>query len=185
MVHRMAAESGPTSSSTSAASKNPPVFTTVEQLRPDTRGHNLLVKVGRFVCCLDEEAYPCASSHVVQVVASKLVLNKQGGRGPNTRIAEVLLGDETGVIVFSAKNEQVDVLAPGNYAVLRNARVDMFKGSMRLVVDQWGKVDSPEKPQPAFAAKVRVSSGCAHTHQACLPPYTNNPGGQQPVIDRV
>lgn len=124
------------------------MFTTVEQLRPDTRGHNLVVKV-----------WPCVSTrapkptNTTQVVASKMVLNKQGGRG--TRIAEVLLGDATGVIVFTAKNEQVDILAPGNYAVLRNARVDMFKGSMRLVVDQWGKVEAADDGT-AFEPKVCV-----------------------------
>lgn len=89
-----------------------------------------------------------------------MVLNKQGGRG-STRIAEVLLGDATGVVVFTAKNEQVDLLAPGNYAVLRNARVDMFKGSMRLVVDQWGKVEAAD--DATFEPKVCrvVTSGHA------------------------
>ncbi len=123
-----------------------------------------------------------------QVVASTLVLNKQGGRGTNTRIAEVLLGDATGVIVFSAKNEQVDVLAPGKYAVLRNARIDMFKGSMRLVVDQWGKVEPlEEQPQPTFATKVCVMGVLYRLaiHHFLHTTIHTSTGGQQPVIDRV
>lgn len=111
-----------------------------------------------------------------------MVLNKQGGRG-FTRIAEVLLGDATGVIVFSAKNEQVDILAPGKYAVLRNARVDMFKGSMRLVVDQWGKVE-PAEDGSAFEPKVC----CNAMRVECVVVPKNHlalPGGQQPVLGRV
>lgn len=38
-----------------------------------------------------------------------------------------------------------------NYLILRNARVDMFKGSMRLAVNQWGKV---EETKDDFIPKV-------------------------------
>lgn len=40
---------------------------------------------------------------------------------------------------------------PGNTAVLRNARIDMFKGSMRLTVDKWGRVEVTEPA--SFAVK--------------------------------
>lgn len=102
--------------------KRKPTFITVEQLRPDSSGHNLAVKV----------------------VERKIVLNRPGGRGPATKIAECLVGDATGVIVFTARNEQVDMLEPGKYVILRNGRIDMFKGSMRLAVDKWGKIDPAE-----------------------------------------
>ena len=44
----------------------------------------------------------------MQVVDAKTVVDKPGGRAgsPPSRVAECLVGDETGVIVFSAKNEQ-------------------------------------------------------------------------------
>lgn len=65
------------------------------------------------------------------------------------------MGDETGVIIFTSRNEQgtmpyashpltghlVDITQPGKYLTLRNARIDMFRGSMRLAVDQWGKIE--------------------------------------------
>ncbi|KAK9816635.1 hypothetical protein WJX72_003094 [[Myrmecia] bisecta] len=101
--------------------KRQPVFTEVAALRPDTSGHNLTVKV------LD----------------AKLVLSRPGRlQGPPTRIAECLVGDQSGVIVFTARNEQVDIMQPGSYAILRNAKIDMFRGSMRLAVNQWGKVEA-------------------------------------------
>ncbi|XP_021890269.1 uncharacterized protein At4g28440-like [Carica papaya] len=102
-----------------------PVFITVDQLKPGTSGHTLTVKV----------------------LESKTVLQK--GRSVSqhlrqTRIAECLVGDETGTIVFTARNEQVDLMMPNTTVILRNAKIDMFKGSMRLAVDKWGRVEVTE-----------------------------------------
>ncbi|KAK1268625.1 hypothetical protein QJS04_geneDACA005002 [Acorus gramineus] len=102
-----------------------PVFAKVDQLRPGTNGHTLTVKV----------------------VSSKMVLQKgRSGRpdGPQMRqmrIVECLVGDETGMIVFTARNEQVDLLKPNTTVILRNAKIDMFKGSMRISVDKWGRIE--------------------------------------------
>lgn len=102
-----------------------PVFTKVDQLRPGTSGHTLTVKV----------------------VSSNTVLQKGRAGGPQlrqVRIAECLVGDETGVIVFTARNDQVDLVKPNTAVILRNAKIDMFKGSMRLAVDKWGRVEVSE-----------------------------------------
>ncbi|PKI55215.1 hypothetical protein CRG98_024506 [Punica granatum] len=104
-----------------------PVFTKVDQLRPGTTGHTLTVKV----------------------VSSEMVLQKGRPDGPQVRpmrIAECLIGDETGVIVFTARNEQVDMMKPGTIVILRNAKIDMFKGSMRLAVDKWGRIEATDQP---------------------------------------
>lgn len=64
-----------------------PVFTKVDQMRPGTNGHNLVVKV----------------------LSSNTVLRKGRPDGPQVhqmRIAECLVGDETGTILFTARNEQ-------------------------------------------------------------------------------
>ncbi|KAH7851733.1 hypothetical protein Vadar_015861 [Vaccinium darrowii] len=60
------------------------------------------------------------------------------------RISECLVGDETGTIVFTARNEQVDLMQTDATVILRNAKIDMFKGSMRLAVDKWGRVELTE-----------------------------------------
>ena len=52
----------------------------------------------------------------------------------------------------------VDLAVKGAYLVLRNAKIDMYRGSMRLAVDQWGKVEAAA--DATFAAKVR--HGTAH-----------------------
>lgn len=104
-----------------------PVFTKVDQLRPGTSGHNITVKV----------------------VDSKLVMQRGRSDGPQVRqmkIAECLVGDETGMIIFTARNDQVEKMKAGTTVTLRNAKIDMFKGSMRLAVDRWGRVEVAEEP---------------------------------------
>ncbi|KAG6531147.1 uncharacterized protein At4g28440-like [Zingiber officinale] len=106
--------------------KRKPVFTKVDQLKPGTTGHTLTAKV----------------------LKSDTVVNKGHAATPvrvrSTRIAECLIGDETGSIIFTARNDQVDLMKPGNTIILRNARIDMFKGSMRLAVDKWGRIEVTE-----------------------------------------
>ncbi|XP_057816677.1 uncharacterized protein At4g28440 [Cryptomeria japonica] len=99
-----------------------PVFVKVDQLKPGTTGHTLTLKV----------------------VSSNTVLQKGRPDGPQVRqmrIAECVVGDETGVVVFTARNEQVDMMKPGTTVILRNAKIDMYRGSMRLAVDKWGRVE--------------------------------------------
>lgn len=100
-------------------------FDKVEELRPGTYGHNLQLRV---------------------LSSKPLVLHRQpqGGRAGNMRIAECIVGDDTGVVVFTARNEQVDIMKPGAIVEARKARVDMYKGSMRLAVDKWGTLKAAE-----------------------------------------
>lgn len=50
----------------------------------------------------------------------------------------------------------VDLAQEGNYITLRNAKIDMYRGSMRLAVDQWGKVEALEGS--TFQPKVRQAA---------------------------
>ncbi|KAL3840988.1 hypothetical protein ACJIZ3_025579 [Penstemon smallii] len=94
-------------------------FTKVNQLRPLDTGLNLTVKV----------------------INAKTVAQRGRMQG---RFAECLVGDETGIIIFAARNDQVDLAKEGNTLVLTNAKIDMFKGSMRLAVDRSGRVEVGE-----------------------------------------
>lgn len=38
----------------------------------------------------------------------------------------------------------VDLMKPDATVILRNAKIDMFKSSMRLAVDKWGRVEVTE-----------------------------------------
>ncbi|KAJ8774935.1 hypothetical protein K2173_019939 [Erythroxylum novogranatense] len=94
--------------------KRKPVFIKVDQLRPGTSGHTLTVRV----------------------VNSKMVLQKER--------PDKLQTHETVAILFTARNEQVDCMKPDTTVILRNANIDMYKGSMRLAVDKWGRIEVTE-----------------------------------------
>ncbi|KAJ6886791.1 hypothetical protein NC651_027216 [Populus alba x Populus x berolinensis] len=126
---RIEQESSSTSAGAGAGAKpglRKPVFIKVDQLKPGTGGHTLTVKVLNFNTVLQKDRRS-VSQHLRQ-----------------TRIAECLIGDETGTIIFTARNDQVDLMKPGTTVILRNAKIDMFKGSMRLAVDKWGRVEVTE-----------------------------------------
>jgi len=103
----------------------PATFVKAESLRPGTHGHNLKVKV----------------------VNSSIVVEKTRTDGTKIRIAECLLGDETGCVILTARNEQIDLVQPGKTVLLRNSKIIMYKGFMRLAVDKWGKVELASKPE--------------------------------------
>jgi CDP-diacylglycerol pyrophosphatase len=65
------------------------VVTTVDQLKPGTHGHNLLLKV----------------------VSNSIVVEKARSDRTRVRVAEVLVGDQTGTIVFTARNGTYLLLA--------------------------------------------------------------------------
>ncbi|TMW68871.1 hypothetical protein Poli38472_001027 [Pythium oligandrum] len=95
-------------------------YVKVKDLAPGTHGHNLVVKVVS--------------------IASEQV--KKRFDGTTSRIAEAVLGDETGVVTFTARNEQIDKLQEGVTLVIRNSNADIFNGFMRLNVTQWGKIST-------------------------------------------
>jgi replication factor A1 len=99
-----------------------PSFVTVEQLKPGSLGHNL----------------------VVMVVSSQVVVDKSRPDGSKVKVAEAVVGDQTGCITLTARNDQIDALVPGTTVVVRNAKIDMFKGFMRLAVDKWGSLKRAE-----------------------------------------
>lgn len=76
-----------------ATAKRKPVFVKVEQLKPGTTGHTLTVKV--------VDSNPVAPTTRKARPGSSMSRPSQP-----SRIAECLIGDETGCILFTARNEQ-------------------------------------------------------------------------------
>jgi len=96
----------------------------VKDLEPGTRGHNILVKVGDV----------------------KTVLERKRPDQSTLSIAEATVGDATASILLTARNEQIAHVKKGATLVLRNAKIEMFKGHMRLAVDKWGKLEPSSTP---------------------------------------
>ncbi|EPS63362.1 hypothetical protein M569_11422 [Genlisea aurea] len=122
----------PGGSSAAKPALRKPVFVKVETLKPGTNGHTLVVKV-------------LQSNNVTnKKPRSSQPQTLRGTKIQNSKISECLVGDETGTILFTARNDQVELMAPGNTVILRNAKIDMFKGSMRLAIDKWGRIEVAE-----------------------------------------
>lgn len=75
--------------------KRKPVFVKVEDLKPGTSGHTLIVKV--------VETTPVNTSQKPN--SARSLLSRSRPALPD-RIAECVVGDETGTIIFTARNEQ-------------------------------------------------------------------------------
>jgi len=97
-----------------------PKFIKVKELEPGSRGLNVILKVGDV----------------------KTVLERKRPDQSNLHIAEAVVGDATGAILLTARNDQVSHLKKGATVTLRNAKIEMFKGHMRLAVDKWGKLET-------------------------------------------
>eukprot|EP01124_Arcella_intermedia_P018026 TRINITY_DN249_c0_g1_i1.p1 TRINITY_DN249_c0_g1~~TRINITY_DN249_c0_g1_i1.p1 ORF type:complete len:130 (-),score=14.91 TRINITY_DN249_c0_g1_i1:48-437(-) len=60
---------------------------------------------------------------------------------PRAKISEVIAGDETGSIVLTLRDKQVEVAVANRSIEIHNGKIEMYANKfMRLVVDRWGKV---------------------------------------------
>eukprot|EP00197_Chlamydomonas_leiostraca_P014596 CAMPEP_0202863910 /NCGR_PEP_ID=MMETSP1391-20130828/4355_1 /ASSEMBLY_ACC=CAM_ASM_000867 /TAXON_ID=1034604 /ORGANISM="Chlamydomonas leiostraca, Strain SAG 11-49" /LENGTH=124 /DNA_ID=CAMNT_0049543595 /DNA_START=87 /DNA_END=461 /DNA_ORIENTATION=+ len=80
----------------------------------------------------------------VKVLDAKVVLDKKGKDGASSKISECIVGDASGTVVFKARNDQAEKAQPGTYLKLSGAKVDMYRGSMRLEIDATGSVEVEE-----------------------------------------
>ena len=114
-------------------------YCTIETLAPATLGHNLCVRV----------------------LNVREVINRVSIDGSLDRLAEVTLGDATGCVILRARVAQIDVLREHENVVLRNARVLLHHGFMRVEVSRWGKIapypdgleSTPAPPTEVLEAK--------------------------------
>jgi len=88
------ASSNSTQQDVNKPAKRKPVFTKVDQLKPGTNGHTLVAKV-------------LSSDTVVHKPRPSSAHNIKP-----TVIAECLIGDDTGTIIFTARNEQGTPISP-------------------------------------------------------------------------
>jgi len=110
-------------------------FTTVDKLEPESHGHNLKVKFIEMNFVID------------QVLAD----GTKYARGLG------LVADSTGSVVIIAQEDQVSLLVPGNNYSIRNAKIVMFKGFMRVEVDEWGKIQPiKEEINPKISKNVSL-----------------------------
>jgi len=114
-----------------------PVFITISTLNPGpSHGHNIY---GR-------------------VLSVKPILEKTTRDNTKISIYEALIGDSTGTIYLTIRNEQINLVKPDTNIILRNCKVEMFKNHMRLAVDKWGLIEENKTGQNLIS-KEAVKQG--------------------------
>jgi len=98
--------------------KKKPNFKTIAQLEPEISGFNLKVKV----------------------VAKEVPVDERLTDGARWARGLVTVADETSSVVVIAIDDQVDKLEIGHNYFLLNAKVVMYKGWIRVEMDEWGNI---------------------------------------------
>ena len=82
---------------------------------------------------------------VLKVEEERTVFSRKDGQ--EHRVADVLVGDETGTIVFSAWDSDIEKMKDleGRTVTLKNGYVSVFKGSLRLSTGKYGSIEPSEE----------------------------------------
>jgi replication factor A1 len=85
----------------------------------------------------------------------KTVVSRRDG---NTyRVAEAVVGDETGCIVLNLWNEDIDRFEVGDVIEIKNGYMKTFRGSMRLNIGKYGEAQKTEEDIPEVNLKNNLS----------------------------
>jgi len=97
-------------------------LTKVERLTPSSRGVNVVVKV-----------------------VSKSEARDVTGRGGSHRVADALVGDETGCIYLTLWDDTIDEIGEEDTVNITNGYVNLFRGNMRLNIGRYGSFEVLEE----------------------------------------
>jgi len=99
-------------------------FVKVKDLTPTSRGINIIVKV-------------------LEVKDVRTVFSRRDNR--EHRVAEVLVGDETGVVLMSLWDENIERVQEGDVIEIGNGYVSLFRNEMRLNIGFYGSLKKSNK----------------------------------------
>ena len=98
-------------------------FKSVNELSPVSKRVNLKVKV-------------------VSVSDTREVVSKRDGSVH--KVAEALVGDETGSILLTLWDDAISEVSPGSSMMIKNGYVSLFRGQMRLNLGRYGSLEAIE-----------------------------------------
>ena len=79
---------------------------------------------------------------IVKVVSKSQVRDTTSGRDFSThRVADALVGDETGCIYLTLWDDKIDKINEGNTISIKNGYINLFRGSMRLNIGRYGSLE--------------------------------------------
>jgi replication factor A1 len=109
----------------------------VGELSPNIREVNLVAKV-------------------VELGEIREVTNRQTGE--EHKVMDVLIGDETGTVYFSAWNEHIDNVQENETYQFLNAKTILFRRNIRLSLGRSGQIEGSEEKIDKVETENNVSS---------------------------
>lgn len=100
----------------------------VEELKPGLKGINLKVR--------------CAQKNEGREVVAR-------NTGDTLRVTEAIVGDETGSILLTLWNDDIDKMEVDKIYALKNVYTTVFKTSLRLNIGRYGTMEEIDEDTPA------------------------------------
>ncbi len=125
-------------------------YINVSDLRPGLRGVNLKLK--------------CKTKNEEREVVSKKT-------GETLRVTEALVGDETGVVLLTLWNDDIDKMAEENNYELSNGYTTVFKTSLRLNIGKYGNLEEIDEAEPSEVNEENNISDKKYEDQRQRPRY--------------
>jgi len=83
---------------------------------------------------------------IVKAVSKSEVRNITSGRDYSIhRVADALVGDETGCVYLTLWDDNIDKINEGDTISIKNGYVNLFRGSMRLNIGRYGSFELVEE----------------------------------------
>lgn len=102
-------------------------YTKIEGLNPSSRGVNVVGKI-------------------LEIGETRIVLFRSDGT--EHRVADALIGDESGCIQLTLWDDVIDEVSVGDVIDIKNGYVNTFRGSMRLNIGRYGTFEKSEEEIP-------------------------------------
>ena len=129
-------------------------FIKIEKLTPSSRAVNVIVKV--------------VSKSEVRIVS-----------GGSHRVADALVGDETGSVILTLWDDNIDQIDEEDTLSITNGYVNLFRGNMRLNMGRYG---SFEKMEEEVISEVNTENNLSlkqYEQERRSQPYRPRYGGRQ------
>ena len=65
--------------------------------------------------------------------------------GPPRRVSDTVIGDDTGTVVLSLWQEQIDTVKDGDMIYIDNGYISLFRGHMRLNIGKYGALSRSDQ----------------------------------------
>lgn len=73
------------------------------------------------------------------------------------KVADALVGDETGCVILTLWDENIDNFCKGDVFKIKNGHTSLFRGSLRLNLSRYGNAEKVEKEMGEVNTKNNLS----------------------------